>query len=146
MGLTCSVCGWCDKEHADMYDEPFCYKGDMVIRLKQGQGRPDNCPLRKNKMTKPNEIEELLKPYGLSLKERPYPSEKGYAYEQSDRKRAVNMAINWQEQNHNNDYGYDGARDDFICHQSDVIELLINALKWANHKLGVLTCDEKEKD
>ena len=83
-------------------------------------------------MTTPDEIEALLKPYGLSLKERPKATKDSFAYEEHDRNIAWDMACIWQDEHI--DYKSDvDVCTDFICHQSDVIELLCNTLKWANH-------------
>lgn len=75
----------------------------------------------------PEQIEEMLKPYGLSLSGLPRPSIDHYAYEDKDRKTASSLAFKWQGQS-----GWcENALSDFICHQCDVIELLMSALSFA---------------
>lgn len=88
-------------------------------------------------MTTAKEIEELLRPYGLSLMELPVPSKDGFAYEEADRTKLKKVAIGWEGKHFFKFEDTIRAREDFMCHQSDVIELLCSALKWANHKLGV---------
>ena len=44
-------------------------------------------------MVTDTEINEILAPWGASLKERPVPSAEGYAYEPKDRLTARNTAI-----------------------------------------------------
>ena len=80
----------------------------------------------------PEQIEEMLKPYGLTLSDLPKPSIDHYAYEPKDRKTASSLASNWQGQSGWGEY----ALSDFICHQCDVIELLMSALSIANRRLG----------
>ena len=80
------------------------------------------------------QINELLKPWGSSLNERPLPTKHYYAYEELDRKRAWNMAYDWQDKH----IGLMDSKDictDFICHQSDVIEMLAHTLSFANARL-----------
>lgn len=78
----------------------------------------------------PEQIEEMLKPYGLTLSDLPKPSIDHYAYEPKDRKTASSLAFHWQGQN-----GWcESALSDFICHQCDVIELLVSALSIATKK------------
>ena len=80
------------------------------------------------------QINELLKPWGSSLDERPTPSKDYFAYEESDRKRAWDMANYWQEK-HIGVMMSTEVLQDFICHQSDVIEMLAHALNFANKRL-----------
>ena len=49
MGMKCKDCIMFDVDHYDMYEEPICSMGNFVIRLKHGQGKPDNCPFRLKK-------------------------------------------------------------------------------------------------
>ena len=81
------------------------------------------------------QINEILAPWGASLQERPVPSAQGYAYEQKDRNTARDTAIQWQKDHQNADIGIDASRDDFICHQADIIFMLAHALSCANQKL-----------
>ena len=81
------------------------------------------------------QINEILAPWGASLKERPVPSAESYAYEPKDRLTARKTAIQWQKDHGNADVGMDAARDDFICHQADIIYMLAHALSFANRKL-----------
>lgn len=78
------------------------------------------------------QINELLKPWGSSLDERPSPTEDNFAYEQIARKRAWEMANTWQGEH----FALIGdVCLDFICHQSDAIEMLAHALSFANKRL-----------
>lgn len=88
-------------------------------------------------MFTPDEINSILKPWGDSLDKRPVPSEDDYAYEESDRKRALEMATKWEGgyRPMNLDTIMSNVLCDFICHQSDVIEMLAHALSFANNKL-----------
>ena len=81
------------------------------------------------------QINEILAPWGASLKERPVPSIDNYAYEPKDRLAARDTAIQWQKDHGNTDIGMDASRDDFICHQADIIYMLAHALSFANRKL-----------
>ena len=86
-------------------------------------------------MTTPEQIEALLEPHKGTLKELPVPNEQDYAYESKDRIWAAQAAQKWQGSHY--DFFYDAAaKSDFICHQSDVIELLVQALSIANRRLG----------
>ena len=78
----------------------------------------------------PEQIEEMLKPYGLTLSDLPKPSIDHYAYGYRDRNEASSLALNWQGQSEWAEY----ALSDFICHQCDVIELLVSALSVANRR------------
>ena len=49
--MNCKDCHMFDSEHFDLYGEPICTEGDFTIRLKRGQGRPDNCPFRLDENT-----------------------------------------------------------------------------------------------
>ena len=55
------------------------------------------------------------------------------------------MAKKWQGSNYNI-FNPDMAEEDFICHQSDVIEILCQALSIANRKLGINGKKENEID
>ena len=81
------------------------------------------------------QLNEILAPWGSSINERPIPSPEGYAYEQKNRKTACEIAIQWQKAHGNADIGMDAPRDDFICHQEDIIYMLAHALSFANRKL-----------
>ena len=79
-------------------------------------------------MTTPEKIEELLKPYGLTLKDLPAVTPDDWAYEPKERTWAMEMVKNWTDGR----MSYVPAPiADFICHQSDVIELLVKALSMA---------------
>lgn len=88
-------------------------------------------------MFTPDEINSILKPWGDSLDKRPVPSEDDYAYEDSDRKRALEMATKWEGgyRPMNLDTIMSNVLCDFICHQSDVIEMLCHALSFANQRI-----------
>ena len=94
-------------------------------------------------MTTPEQIEALLKPHNCSLKALPVSDGQDYAYEERDRKTAFQMAKKWQGSNYNI-FNPDMAEEDFICHQSDVIEILCQALSIANRKLGINGKKENE--
>ena len=87
-------------------------------------------------MMTPEQIEALLKPHNCSLKTLPISDGQDYAYEERDRKTAFQTAKKWQGSNYNI-FNPDTAEEDFICHQSDVIEILCQALSIANRKLGI---------
>ena len=55
--MKCKDCIMFDVDHYDMYEEPICSMGNFVIRLKHGQGKPDNCPFRLKKE------QEAVKPH-----------------------------------------------------------------------------------
>lgn len=78
------------------------------------------------------QINELLSPWDMSVDERPKPNG-DYAYEKSDRRTAYAMAKEWGGVSIPLDP--DGVMEDFICHQSDVIEMLARALSFANKKI-----------
>ena len=79
------------------------------------------------------QINELLKPWESSLDERPLPTKDSFAYENTDRMKAWDMAVYWRgDAFPKKDIG---VCLDFICHQSDVIELLAHALSFANKRL-----------
>lgn len=59
--MKCKDCPMFDIYHYEYYEEPICTEGDFTIRLKRGQGRPDNCPFRLEKNTDP--IPDDLKQY-----------------------------------------------------------------------------------
>jgi hypothetical protein len=71
---------------------------------------------RRIRMTTPEEIEALLQPYGLSLKERPVPTD-NYAYKKSDRRKAFQMAKEWQ-----------GSHYDVFNPENAEVHLVTNAL------------------
>jgi hypothetical protein len=81
------------------------------------------------------QIANQLKPWGIYLDEelpRPYA---GFAYELKDRETAFKMAYDWHDINNIlSAAGSDQRLLDFICHQSDVIELLTRALSYANRR------------
>ena len=79
------------------------------------------------------QINELLKPWGSSLDERPIAVD-GYAYGKHDHMEARKMANNWVGDYYSSTLEVQ-ALADFICHQSDVIEMLAHALSFANKKL-----------
>ncbi len=54
VGMNCKDCIMFDVDHYEMYEEPICSMGDFVIRLKHGQGKPDNCPFRLKRNTDKN--------------------------------------------------------------------------------------------
>ena len=80
-----------------------------------------------------NDINELLKPWSASLDERPVPTNNDYAYEEKNRQTAWDMASKWEGEG----VVYPDCQTlcDFICHQSDVIEMLAHALSFANKRL-----------
>lgn len=58
MNKSCYNCPFLDFKHFDLYEEMVCLKADMIIRRRNGQGRPDDCPLRKeNKNAKKVNLE-----------------------------------------------------------------------------------------
>ena len=79
----------------------------------------------------PEQIEEMLKPYGLTLSELPKPNALRFAYERKDMETATKLAEDWEgKQSWRED-----SMSDFICHQCDVIELLMTALSIANKRI-----------
>lgn len=105
------------------------------------------CDLRKGtKMTSPEKIEELLKQFGQTISD--LPSTKDYdwsrnVYEEEQMKQAKKTAYAWMwdEYADVNTFPIDVVEPpllDFICHQSDVIERLINALETAEK---IVSCD-----
>jgi hypothetical protein len=82
------------------------------------------------------QINEILAPWGTSINERPVPND-DYAYEAKDRCSALNAAMQWQKDHGHTDVGMDASRDDFICHQADIIFMLTHALRFANSKLNI---------
>ena len=86
-----------------------------------------------------DELNEILKPWGNSVDNRPTPgqADDGYAYSKPERKRAYQMARQWQN-GHHNPLESDETITDFICHQSDVIEMLANALGFANSRIAAM--------
>ena len=54
MEMNCKDCIMFDVEHYEIYEEPICSMGDLVIQLKRGQGKPDNCPFKLKKSTDKN--------------------------------------------------------------------------------------------
>ena len=80
------------------------------------------------------QINEILRPWDSSMDERPTPTTEDYAYDKTDREKAWMMAHDWQEP-HIVMMDDDETMEDFICHQSDVIEMLAHALSFANKKL-----------
>lgn len=80
----------------------------------------------------PDEIEALLNAYGYSLNVLPRPTNKEFAYTLGDREDAAFRASKFAASKPNNAKDAIEEVFDFICHQSDVIELLIKALKVAN--------------
>lgn len=42
-------CKDCEYFECEIPEETICEKADMVIRLRRGQGRPDWCPIKKQK-------------------------------------------------------------------------------------------------
>lgn len=80
----------------------------------------------------PDEIEALLNVYGYSLNVLPRPTNEEFAYTLEDREDAAFRASEFAISKPNNAKDAIEEVFDFICHQSDVIELLIKALKVAN--------------
>ena len=98
----------------------------------------------------PPEIEKLLNEYGLSLSGLPKPTLVDFAYENIDLNTASNMALNWQQDADESDdcideYYLECAYKAFICHQSDVIELLVSALQMASFRIKELTDGKEER-
>ena len=83
-----------------------------------------------------DELNEILKPWENSVDNRPTPGQAndGYAYSKQERKKAYQMACYWHGNYHDAAISNDTLTD-FICHQSDVIEMLANALGFANGRL-----------
>lgn len=83
-----------------------------------------------------DELNEILKPWGTSIDNRPVPKVQqiNYAYSEQDRKKAYDMACRWHGNYHDVVTSNDTLTD-FICHQSDIIEMLANALGFANGRL-----------
>lgn len=90
-------------------------------------------------MVTKDEINKVLKPWGNSVDNRPVPNplSHNYAYSAQDRKTAYNMACRWHGDYHDAAISNDTLTD-FICHQSDVIEMLANALGFANGRLDYI--------
>lgn len=84
-------------------------------------------------MTTSEQINNLIELYGKSLSEIRIPNT-DFAYEKTERKNAHDMAKEWQGEHYKSTEAK-SALEDFICHQSDVIEILCSCLKWANKKL-----------
>lgn len=81
------------------------------------------------------QIANQLKPWGISLDEELARPDAGFAYELKDRETAYKMAHSWHGiHNVLSDPGLEQCLLDFICHQSDVIELLTRALSYANRR------------
>ncbi len=81
-------------------------------------------------MYTPEQIENLIKPFGLSLTTLPKADKTSIAYDISRHYAAIEGARNWG--NKNDLLTSNMVMCDFICHQSDVIELLCSALEKAN--------------
>jgi len=86
-------------------------------------------------MSTPEQIEELIQKYGFSLNDLPKPTASEYGYEPKDRVACASNAIKWQcEETGKETLDFDerNAYADFICHQSDVIEILVKCLGFCN--------------
>ena len=79
----------------------------------------------------PEKIEELLRPYKYTLRALPRPGD-DWAYDVKDRVDAIERALAWQDTKDEKDFEESVA--DFICHQSDVIEMLTRALELAQKR------------
>ena len=90
-------------------------------------------------MTSPEKIEELLNRFGQTISDLPECDTFLYAYGHDSRKKAKEMSFNWNRQINKVDH-----QADFICHQSDVIERLIDALKVAEKTASCEYCKKRE--
>ena len=49
MVRSCYSCLYYDAEHRKKYNEMKCKNGNRIIKLKYGQPKPDDCPLKRKK-------------------------------------------------------------------------------------------------
>ena len=80
------------------------------------------------------QINKILEPWDSSIDERPVPTRNDFAYDESARDKATQMALRWQDE-HLSPFSDAEMYADFICHQSDVIEMLAHALSFANKRI-----------
>ncbi len=93
-----------------------------------------NC-IRMEKTWAEEDIEKLIQPYGLSLSRLPITKDTHYAYIREDHDKAIEMTEKWER------FGVFeniSVLCDFICHQSDVINLLCKALEKSKNDRDVL--------
>ena len=96
-------------------------------------------------MTSPEKIEELLKRFGQTISDLTSTNDyglSGEAYGVDQMEQAKKMAYVWTDEYMEGDIipidDVEPPLLDFICHQSDVIERLINALETAEK---IVSCD-----
>ena len=94
-------------------------------------------------MTTPEKIEGLLQRFGETLSDLPIPDldDNDSVYSRKELGDAFTRATQWHKRKSGTYNTFDC--EDFICHQSDVIEKLVMALESAVKEILMNTCKEE---